>query len=876
MKKIILSVVVAFATLSAAHAQTRSGLPAQSNPVDCTANSGTNICVTQAPYYASTAGATTTTVSGTFGIGTSGSVASCSTFLPHQGVLIAGAGTSAANYVGTVVSCNSTTLTVTPNTVTSVSSSNVVQHDESAAFQAAITALASTGGNIYIPDGKYLLNGPLQDTSGANAILVMPHLALANSTVTRFIGFKEPASLEVIPQPTGAVIQTSATSGSLFGGFCSSCGLLNFTFAGLQMENLTLIAPTNPSISVINAFWLGTARFYHVSVGTTNIASVPSNTTSFGIVFPAQGNDVRLSGQDLYVSGFATCVQLGEHTTITELGESSCIKGIVPQSRSGAPYAGNMAHVVHAWIQSSTYGLAAGPQLAAVKIDIFDLENVGTNGIYDPTNLMYGDVGFNIQSASGAITPTNPAVNSASNLCIHNLQFPNGTTYGGACPTSGGVSSYTGDGTLVSNSSSTGPVTVTLANAAGHKFFGNNTSSTAAPGYDSIGYADLPSLSANALLGALTGTTPSGLAVPSCSGASSALTWTSGSGFGCNTISGGSGGGMSGWSVLTVTTFGTSATQYTPFVGGGVTSTTESVVQLKAPAAATLSNLQVALSASLGIGTTFSVTLRNAGSSTALTCTSASSGTVCQDLTHSVNVAQNDLLDFQIVATGTVTAGIPTIQIGYAVGTSGVGVTAVTGTAPIASSGGSTPAISCSTCLVNNAETHTVASATEIDFTSCFSSSYKFYQIRGTLTGSSNSVFVYLQFSTNGGSTWDTSSATSWGKNYASIYTPAAGGNSSGNTSNGGMDLSGGGSANLNNALYPFTFNMVLIDPLSTSAYKMMTGQVTGNYATGTPNNFLGNDGWNYQNTNAVNAARIYIDGSVTMTGTVTCQPVIQ
>lgn len=50
--------------------------------------------------------------------------------------------------------------------------------------------------------------------------------------------------------------------------------------------------------------------------------------------------------------------------------------------------------------------------------------------------------------------------------------------------------------------------------------------------------ANLASQTANTVLGALTATTPSGLAVPSCSTASSALTWTSGGGFGCNTISG--------------------------------------------------------------------------------------------------------------------------------------------------------------------------------------------------------------------------------------------------------------------------------------------------------------------------------------------------
>ena len=51
----------------------------------------------------------------------------------------------------------------------------------------------------------------------------------------------------------------------------------------------------------------------------------------------------------------------------------------------------------------------------------------------------------------------------------------------------------------------------------------------------------LAAQTANTVLGALTATTPSGLPVPSCSGATNALTWTSGTGFGCNTISGGTG-----------------------------------------------------------------------------------------------------------------------------------------------------------------------------------------------------------------------------------------------------------------------------------------------------------------------------------------------
>lgn len=71
---------------------------------------------------------------------------------------------------------------------------------------------------------------------------------------------------------------------------------------------------------------------------------------------------------------------------------------------------------------------------------------------------------------------------------------------GGVMPfaaTAAPVTSFTGDGSLISNSASTGVVTATLATAAAHKAWMNNTGSTAAPGYQSIGTADLPAALAN-------------------------------------------------------------------------------------------------------------------------------------------------------------------------------------------------------------------------------------------------------------------------------------------------------------------------------------------------------------------------------------------
>jgi hypothetical protein len=72
------------------------------------------------------------------------------------------------------------------------------------------------------------------------------------------------------------------------------------------------------------------------------------------------------------------------------------------------------------------------------------------------------------------------------------LQFTTSTGAFGCGASSAGVSSLTGDGVLITNSASTGAVTLTLGTAGAHKFWMNNTGSTATPGYQSAGEADLP------------------------------------------------------------------------------------------------------------------------------------------------------------------------------------------------------------------------------------------------------------------------------------------------------------------------------------------------------------------------------------------------
>jgi hypothetical protein len=164
---------------------------------------------------------------------------------------------------------------------------------------------------------------------------------------------------------------------------------------------------------------------------------------------------------------------------------------------------------------------------------------------------------------------------------------------------------------------------------------------------------------------------------------------------------GATGGGMFGYSDNGLTL--TAATRFVPIYGSGTPSTTEADFATKSPSATTAVNLQVNLSADPGAGQTLVVTLRKGGADQTLTCTvTGGSGTVCQDLTHSVSIAQNDLIDWKVVTTGTFVS-TPSLTILANNGTSNVGITSIATTAPI--TGGTittTGTIACATCVTSS------------------------------------------------------------------------------------------------------------------------------------------------------------------------------
>jgi len=178
------------------------------------------------------------------------------------------------------------------------------------------------------------------------------------------------------------------------------------------------------------------------------------------------------------------------------------------------------------------------------------------------------------------------------------------------------------------------------------------------------------------------------------------------SGSPCGSGSGG-GGGVVTYSGPTLSIL--SGTSFCPIGGGGACSATEANVDIDSSATATVSRLYVQLSTALGVGNSVAVTWRANGSSQTITCTiSGAVATSCNDTTHSFTATSGDLLSYQLVFSGTILV-TPTITIMSAFGTSNVGVTSVSGTAPVTSTGGTTPVIACATCITGTPTNHGVA-----------------------------------------------------------------------------------------------------------------------------------------------------------------------
>jgi hypothetical protein len=460
----------------------------------------TVIDLTASPYNASPYGATTTT--GTFSASaTSGTVGSCSTFVAGNGVYIAGGasgGWAGTAYIGTVVSCTGTTLTFTPAITNSVTGA-VVQHDETAAFNAAIAALGALGGQINLSNaalntqGIYLVNGPLLQTSGANAIIPMPVIANYSAQITDIAFHGQVDASYATP-----IIRTALTTsgGNLFGGYDSASGggFPNFTNVGLHFKDITLQGPQVGSATIVNGKWILNLEFAGQSTIITNpYSNTQTVAAGNGVIFPTTANNVREGAtSDLAVAGFANCIQAGEHTTFNHVLLATCTNGFVADTPQLPPAQSINVNQMWCGPPVGTLGTAStvincivgGADSTTINVATVDYEGTGTL-VKDPSNNLHGTVGYTLTQQS---CPTNATLSGAANLAFSNLKCIAGgkRTVTTGSPTTGHLAVFNSDGYSVSDGGAPsgavwGSITGTLSSQTDLQTALNGKAPTASP-----------------------------------------------------------------------------------------------------------------------------------------------------------------------------------------------------------------------------------------------------------------------------------------------------------------------------------------------------------------------------------------------------------
>lgn len=500
-------------------------------PSTCPLSNANNICVTSAPYNSSPNGTTTTTTSTTFSVGTSGAVASCSTFNPGNGVYIPGAGPAGrvysftmnasgsaytvgdvltitqggasggtitilaitaatgapitqydsktgdigypvqfglsaagtgytvasnlattggtgtgfrvnivevAGYVGTVVSCTGTTLTVTPATSTSVGGGTLVKHDEAAAFTAAQAALATTnaGGLIWIPCGNYEFSSALQDPTGANAVLPMPKLPNSIFPVIQ-IGYRGCTVPGVGTPFGGTTLQTTAVSGNFIGGYDAVVGggVPPFTNVWFDPDYITFVTPSNSAVVIINATAIINSTLGTVTTETTN-NSLSTTPLSAGYMSPGLGNNVRSLIHNLTVGGVYNGVLLSEHTTADYIAMNAVTNcyvfdsGFTPNTYAPLTYTGNPITIAQLWAGNCVYPFVGNLRKTMISVTAAGIENASSNGVNDASNLLHGSINYDIVYPSGVTSSCNLAPNGGTGLVLFSMQCGTYTNIG--------------------------------------------------------------------------------------------------------------------------------------------------------------------------------------------------------------------------------------------------------------------------------------------------------------------------------------------------------------------------------------------------------------------------------------------------------------
>jgi hypothetical protein len=165
-------------------------------------------------------------------------------------------------------------------------------------------------------------------------------------------------------------------------------------------------------------------------------------------------------------------------------------------------------------------------------------------------------------------------------------------------------------------------------------------------------------------------------------------------------------------------------------------------------------------------------------------------------------------------------------------------------------------------------EAHTASGSASLNFTTCLTSTYDEYSIEMIgMIPATNGAILDLRFSTNGGSSYDTSGIYDWSFDNNQL---GGGGGSKGGAGSAGLITLSCNDGILSSALPGVVGNFKLYDPLSATNQKLITGQATFTYS-GDSNRYTYTLSGDYRSTTAVNAFQVFMSSGNIASGTVRC-----